>query len=123
MFDQAVEDLVDLGTDHLLDVSAGRSVVRSVGESRDDRVLDIADSAGGLESGEGGGRVVVSEWALSSSSGKSLVGHSSDSLDEGHLSSSTVSHSGDSFNHSGLDIGHVSLVHTNVGFLGLDLAR
>jgi hypothetical protein len=40
--------------------------------------------------------VVVSKWALSSSSSKSLGRHSSGSLDEGHLSSSTVS-----------DLGHI----------------
>jgi len=119
---ESLEDLADLAADDLFDVSAGWIVVGSVGKSGNDRVLDIADSAGVLEGGEGGGRVVVSEWALSSSSGKSLGGHASDSLDECHLSSSTVSDSGDSVDHGGLDINHVSLVHTDVGLLGLGLA-
>lgn len=119
---ESLEDLVDLAADNLLDVLAGWCVVGSVGEGGDDRVLDVADVAGGLESGESRGLVVVSKWALSSSSSKSLGGHSSGSLDECHLSSSTVSDSGKSIDHSGLDINHVGLVQTNVGFLCLDLS-
>ena len=81
-------------------------------------------------------RVVITKWALSSSSSKSLGGHSSGSLDKAHLSSSTVSnlenleelekhvltYSGESINHGGLDIDHVSFVETDVGFLCLDLS-
>jgi len=119
---QSLENLVDLAADKLFDVLARWSVVRSVGKSGDNCVLDVADVAGGLESGESRGLVVVSEWALSSSSSKSLGGHSSGSLDKGHLSSSTVSNSGESIDHGGLDIDHIGLVKTNVGFLGLDLS-
>lgn len=119
---ESLEDLVDLAADDLFNVLAGWCVVGSVGKSGDDRVLDVADVAGGLESGESRGLVVVSKWALSSSSSKSLGRHSSGSLDEGHLSSSTVSDSGKSIDHSGLNIDHVGLVKTNVGFLCLDLS-
>lgn len=52
---ESLEDLADLAADDLLDVSAGWIVVGSVGKSGNDRVLDIADSAGVLEGGEGGG--------------------------------------------------------------------
>lgn len=79
---QSLEYLVNLATDKLFDVLAWWSVVGSVGEGGDNCVLDVTDIAGGLEGGESRGRVVVSKWALSSSSSKSLGGHSSGSLDE-----------------------------------------
>lgn len=119
---ESLEDLVDLAADNLFNVLAGWCVVGSVGEGGDNCVLDVANVAGGLEGGESRGLVVISKWALSSSSSKSLGGHSSGSLDEGHLSSSTVSDSGESIDHRGLDINHVGLVETNVGFLCLDLS-
>lgn len=96
---ESLEDLVDLAADNLFNVLAWWSVVGSVGEGGDDCALDIADVAGGGEGGESSGRVVITKWALSSSSSKSLGGHSSGSLDEAHLSSSTVSNSGESINH------------------------
>lgn len=49
---QSLEDLVDLAADDLFNVLAGWCVVGSVGERGDDRVLDVADVAGGLEGGE-----------------------------------------------------------------------
>lgn len=52
---ESLEDLVDLAADNLFNVLAGWCVVGSVGESGDDRVLDVADVAGGLESGESRG--------------------------------------------------------------------
>ena len=52
MSGESLEDLVDLGANELFDVAAGWGVVGSVGEGGDDRVLDIADLAGGLESRE-----------------------------------------------------------------------
>lgn len=119
---ESLEDLVDLAADNLFNVLAWWSVVGSVGEGGDDCALDIADVAGGGEGGESSGRVVVTKWALSSSSSKSLGGHTSGSLDEAHLSSSTVSNSGESIDHGGLDIDHVCLVETDVGFLCLDLS-
>lgn len=119
---ESFKDLVDLAADNLFNVLAWWSVVGSVGEGGDDCALDIADVAGGGEGGESSGRVVITKWALSSSSSKSLGGHSSGSLDKAHLSSSTVSNSAESINHGGLDIDHVSFVETDVGFLCLDLS-